>query len=295
VSVEARSRRWCGAPGPQAPSLRVALALAGCVLTAGCQKEDRAPYAAPCETDCKPTIGIAIGSGSGTVTTPVTDAGFDAGTLGGSVLLLADQTFARATTYTKSATVTADGSSGTSVSAAWDGVNPYALTGVAVVPTNWISVSPNAAQGDELVTLQSVQTNATDSADLSVVEASVIDEILTAVSAPSRGPALGQVVLFFRNAGTGAALSGVRAVMTASEAPAYAAASGWVLQDDTTTTNSSGLVVFGNVELPPAGSTTQVVTVSRPASATMPAVSGGQFSVKVVEGAVTLASVAVQL
>jgi hypothetical protein len=149
-------------------------------------------------------------------------------------------------------------------------------------------------QGDALQTFQAVQTNATDTADLVVIDSAVIDGVLTAVST-TRAPALGQVVLFFRNAGTGAALAGIKADMNASEAPAYAAPSGWVLQDDTTLTTSSGLVVFGNVTVPVGGNTTQTVTVSRPATATTAAVSGGQFSVRVVEGAVTLASIDVQL
>jgi hypothetical protein len=222
------------------------------------------------------------------------DAGFDAGTLTGNVLALADDSFSHTAAFTQAASVSADGSSGRTVSGAWNGTVPYQLSGLAVADTNWVLVSPANAQGDAMPTLQAVQTDATDTADLFVVDSAVIDSVLTAVSA-SRAPAFGQVVLFFRNAGTGAALSGVRADMTASEVPAYAATSGWVLADDTTTTNASGLVVFGNVTLPTGASTTQTVTVSRPATATTTAISGGQFSVKVVEGAVTLATIGVKL
>jgi hypothetical protein len=80
-----------------------------------------------------------------------------------------------------------------------------------------------------------------------------------------------------------------------AETPAYATTRGWVLQDDTTTTGAKGLVVFGNVSLPTGGSTTQTVTVSRPATATTAAVSGGEFSVQVAEGSVTLATVGLKL
>jgi hypothetical protein len=274
----------------------LAFALCACALTAGCQKQDdHPPYAAACEANCGPPTVISIGSGSSNPgTTPTTDAGFAAGTLTGSVLALADDTFSRSAAFTQGATVSADGSSGTAVSANWDGANPYTLTGVAVEATNWISVAPAIAQGDALPTFQAVQTNATDTADLVVVDTAVINSVLNAVSS-TPAPALGQVVLFFRNAGTGAALSGIQATMTASEAPAYAAATGWVIPDDTTLTTTSGLVVFGNVEVPTGGSTTQIVTVTRPATATTAAISGGQFAVRVVEGAVTLASVDVQL
>jgi hypothetical protein len=277
--------------------LLYSVALTSLALVLGCQKQDdHAPFAADCTIDCKPTPGIAIGSGSssgGTSSTP-TDAGFNAGTLTGNILALTDDSFSRASAFTQAATVSADGASGTAVTGAWNGVDPYALVGVAVAPTNWVSVAPGNVQGDALQTFQAVQTDATDTADLVVIDSAVIDGVLTAVSA-TRAPALGQVVLFFRNAGTGAALAGIKADMNAAEAPAYAAPSGWVLQDDTTLTTSSGLVVFGNVTVPVGESTTQTVTVSRPATATTVAVSGGQFSVRVVEGAVTLASIAVQL
>jgi hypothetical protein len=277
--------------------LLLALAGAHCALVVGCQKaDDHAPFVQGCTSDCKPTLGISVGSGSagGTSVTPPSDASFDAGTLTGSVVALADDTFTRASPFTQAATVSADGASGSSVSAIWNGTDPYALSGVSVVDTNWVSVTPTNIQGDAMQTFQAVQTNATGVADLAVVDAAAIDSVLFAVSM-TKAPALGQVVLFFRNKGTGAPLSGVRAEMSAAAVPAYAATSGWVFADDTTTTSASGLVVFGNVALPPAGSTTQLVTVSRPATATTPAISGGQFSVKVVEGAVTLASVAVQL
>jgi hypothetical protein len=223
-----------------------------------------------------------------------TDAGFEAGTLTGNVLALADDSFSRTAAFMQPASVSADGASGRAVSGTWNGTTPYQLSGVAVAATNWVLASPSNAQGDALPTMQAVQTDATDTADLFVVDSAVIDSVLTAVSA-LRGPALGQVVLFFQNAGTGAALSGVRADMIAAEVPAYSATSGWVLADDTTTTSASGLVVFGNVTLPTGGSTTQTVTVSRPATATASAISGGKFSVKVVEGTVTLATIGVRL
>ena len=277
-----------------------ALALASCWFAAGCQNEDDHPaYAAGCQIDCTPAppIGIGVGvSAGGTGGGAATDAGFDAGTLRGTVSALIDDSFSRAAAFTRSATVTADGASGNPVTGTWNGSDPFALSGVSVVPTNWLRVAPGDVQGDALPTVQAVQTNATDTADLVVINAAAIDAVLMAVSA-TRAPALGQVVLFFRNAGTGAALSGIRASMTlsAAEATAYAAATGWVIQDDTTVTNASGLVVFGNVTLPTGSSTTQTVTVSRPATATTPAVAGGQFAIKVVEGAVTLAGVSVKL
>ena len=279
-------------------ALLLALAAASCPLIAACQKQDdHPPFAAGCVTDCKPTAGISIGSGpgGGSPGTPVTDAGFSAGTLTGNVVALSDDTFSRAVAFTQGATVSADGASGTAVSGNWNGVDPYLLSGVAVVDTNWLSITPSNVQGDALPTIEAVQTNATDTADLSVVDSAVIDGVITAVSF-TRAAAFGQVVLFFRNKGTGAALAGIHADMgNAAQVPAYASATGWVFGDDTTTTVASGLIVFGNVDTPVAGSTTQTVTVTRPATATLPAVAGGQFSIKVVGGAVTIATVYVPL
>jgi hypothetical protein len=282
-------------------TLWLAFLAGNAAFVAGCQKQDeRAPFAAGCETDCKPTPGITIGSsgtaagGAGGAT--AADGGFVAGELSGQVLALTDDTFSQGTLFALSATISADGANGAPVSATWNGVDPYTLSGLAVSATNWLRVVPTNVQGDALPTIQAVQTNATDSADLFVVDSAAIDSVFTAVSAV-RAAGLGQVVLFFRNAGTGAPLSGVQAVMknNAAETPAYATTRGWVLQDDTTTTGAKGLVVFGNVSLPTGGSTTQTVTVSRPATATTAAVSGGEFSVQVAEGSVTLATVGLKL
>ena len=296
-------RRFCARfVRPARSPWSLALWLVSCLVAAGCQKEDDHPaYAAGCQSDCTPfpPIGIGVGaSAGGAGGGAATDAGFDAGTLRGTVSALIDDSFSRATAFTRTATITADGASGSPVTGTWNGMDPFALSGVSIVPTNWLRVAPGDVQGDALPTVQAVQTNATDTADLVVINAAAIDAVLNAVSA-TRAPALGQVVLFFRNAGTGVALSGIRATMalSAAEATAYAAgtATGWVIQDDTTVTNASGLVVFGNVTLPTGGNTTQTVTVSRPATATTPAIAGGQFAVRVVEGAVTLASVSVKL
>jgi hypothetical protein len=67
-----------------------------------------------------------------------------------------------------------------------------------------------------------------------------------------------------------------------------------VLDDGTAVTNQSGLVVFGNVT-PAAAGDTQLITVTRAATATTGAMAAGQFPVKVVQGAVSIARVDVPL
>ncbi len=228
----------------------------------------------------------------GTAGSPSTNPDGGTGTPEGQVLLLTDDTFVHAALYADGATVTADGASGSPVTGTWDGADPYSLDGVAAVPTNWVSVKPALVGGDPLLTYQAVQTNQVSNVDLALVSGDVLDGIFTAASTV-RSPDSGQVVLFFRSAGTGAALSGLHVTMASAQVALYQAASGWVLDDGTAVTNASGLVVFGNVE--PANSTgTQTVVVTRAATTTTAAADGGQFAVKVVQAAVTIATVAVQ-
>ncbi|MEP7048985.1 MAG: hypothetical protein ABJB12_01480 [Pseudomonadota bacterium] len=265
-----------------------------CVI--GCQKPDEHPaFAEGCEVDCKPITSVSLGpgvtGGAGAGSTP-TAAG--TGTLTGNVALLADQTFLTATAFAKPAVVFADGAAGEPVTAPWNGSEPYVLNGVAEEVTNWVSVKPDDAQGDALVTFQPVATNNVSNADLDVISSGMLDQLFTSVSA-QRSSTFGQVVLFFRSVGTGAPVAGLHVTLPAAQLAAYAAAAGWVLDDGTAITNSSGLVVFGNVQAALAKGGTQTVTVTRPATATGPATSGGNFAIKVVEGDATIATVNVQL
>jgi hypothetical protein len=112
--------------------------------------------------------------------------------------------------------------------------------------------------------------------------------------APPRSTNLGQVVLFFRNSGTGMPLSGLHVAMSAAVFTAYRSGSAWVEDDGTNVTDQSGLVLFGNVDL--ANTTgTQPVTVTKAASGSNPAVNAGTFAARVVAGAVSIATVDVEL
>jgi len=273
--------------------LVVPLALFG--LLPGCQNSDEhPPFAAGCEKNCPILPGIALGTGAGSAGSsgnPDSDAG--TGTLQGNVLLLSDDSFVHASLYTSGATVTADGASGSPVTATWDGADPFSLEGVARVATNWVSVNPALVGGDPLPTYQAVQTNRVSNVDLALVSSAMLDGIFTSVSA-LRTPNSGQVVLFFHSAGTGAPLAGLHVTMAKAQAVMYATNKGWLLDDGAAITGQGGLVVFGNVE--PANSNgTQSVTVTRAATASTPAVPAGEFSVKVVQGAVSIATVGVQL
>ncbi|MEO8904869.1 MAG: hypothetical protein ABI488_20790 [Polyangiaceae bacterium] len=274
----------------------ISVALAVGLGALGCQNQDDHPaFAEGCEVNCKPTTGVGLGApimGTAGATSTVTDAG--TGMLTGNVVLLNDQTFVSATPFTHTALVSADGATGEAVTAVWNGTDPYELDGVAPKSSNWVSVQPDDTQGDALLTYQPVATNNVSSVNLAVVSTPALDALFTSVSA-QRSANSGQVVLFFRSVGTGSPVAGLRVTLAAAQVAAYAAASGWVLDDGTAVTNASGLVVFGNVDAALANNGTQVVTVTRPATATAPAISGGTFAVKSVEGAATIATVNVQL
>jgi len=221
------------------------------------------------------------------------DAG--TGTLQGNVVSLADESFVRTSLYDARAAVTADGANGTPVTDIWEGAaaEPFLLQGVASLATNWVSVKPDLVGGDPLPTYQAVQTNQVTKVDLGLVSGAMLDSIFSAVST-LRSPDSGQVILFFRSAGTGVPLAGLHVTMPSAQAGIYAATNGWVLDDGTAVTDKSGLIVFGNVEPPNSGGT-QTVIVTRAATATMAASAAGQFPVKVVQGAASIRAVDVQL
>ena len=277
--------------------IRLSRQLAACVLglaalSTGCQKqEEHPPFAAGCN-NCAPLPGITLGgSSAGAGATPETDAG--TGTLTGQVLQLNDDTFVHAALYANGATVSADGASGSPVTNDWDGADPYLLNAVARVATNWVNVKPTLVGGDLLQTYQAVNTKAVSSVDLALVSATTLDGIFNTVSS-IRSPNFGQVVLFFHSGGTGAPLAGLHAAMSSADIAAYSTANGWTLDDGTATTSTTGLILFGNVDPANSGGT-QTVLVTKAATATAPAMAAGQFAVKVVAGAVTLATVNVQL
>jgi hypothetical protein len=211
-------------------------------------------------------------------------------------VFLADNTFTRGSLYKLGATIRAEGASGTPVTATWAGVDPFdpfVLDGIARVTSNWLSVEPVEVGGDALPTYQSLQTYQITSANLVLVSAPILDGIFNLVST-LRSPNSGQVIVFFRSASTNTPLAGLHVSMAKAQAAIYATTTGWVLDDGTALTDQSGLVIFGNVE-PSAAAGTQLITVTRAATSTMPAVAGGQFPVKVVAGAASISALGVQL
>lgn len=226
------------------------------------------------------------------------DPGADAGTgtLQGQVMQLTDSSFTRGSLFKQGATVTADGANGSPVMGIWKGVDPFdpfELEGVARVTTNWVSVEPDLS-GDALPTWQALQTYQVTSANLAVVSATILDSIFNAAST-LRSANSGQVVVFFRSAAAGTPVAGLHATMTNAQAGLYASvATGWTLDDGNAVTDASGLVLFANVA-PAATGATQLITVTRAATASMGAAPVGQFPVKVAAGAVSIIALGIQL
>ena len=268
------------------------MALPG-LLTA-CQKsDDHPPFAEPCSLNCAvvPPISVGGGGAGAPSTIPGSDAG--PGTLTGEVVLLADESFVTVSPFTERATVTADGASGSPVSADWDGATPYLLEGVARVATNWVRIEPEHLGREPLLTYQAVATERVAEVNVGLVSSVTLDSIFNAVSR-LRSPDSGQVILFFRSAGTGVPIAGLHVTMPQAQEGIYAGPKGWLLDDGTAVTDKSGLVLFGNVEPANSGGT-QTVLVTRAAAGSMPATALGQFPVKVVQTAVSIAKVDVQL
>jgi len=269
--------------------LALAAALAGLL---GCQTTDEhPPFLAPCTKNCPVLPPISGGGSQGGSSNTGSDAG--TGTLDGQVFLT-DSSFIQGSLYEKRATVTADGANGSPVTAIWEGVapfDPFVLEGVARVNSNWLSVRPDV-DGDALPTYQDLQTYQVTSAKLGLVSATALDAVFNAVST-LRSESSAQIIVFFRSASAGTPLSGLHVTMANAQLGMYATATGWKIDDGTAVTGASGLVVFGNVEPAAGGSTTQLVTVTRPGTASAGA--AVQFPIKVVQGAVSVAALGVQL
>jgi len=274
---------------PRSSFLGLAAALAGLL---GCQTTDEhPPFLAPCEKNCAVLPPISGGGSEGGSANTSSDAG--TGTLEGQVFLT-DSSFIQGSLYEKRATVTADGANGSPVTAIWQGVapfDPFMLEGVARVTSNWVSVTPEIG-GDALPTYQDLQTYQVTSAKLGLVSVTALDAVFNAVST-LRSENSAQIIVFFRSASAGTPLSGVHATMAKAQLGMYATATGWKIDDGTAVTDPSGLVVFGNVEPAAGGNATQLVTVTRPGTATAGA--AVQFPIKVVQGAVSIAALGVQL
>jgi hypothetical protein len=133
------------------------------------------------------------------------------------------------------------------------------------MPTSWISVRPERGQLG-LRTLHAVATNITRRVDLGIVRRETFDLIYGLLSTPATlASGTAQVVLRFSD-GTAAAkgVSGVRATAPEASFIAYRNGPGWSI--DSSATDSSGLLVLGNIGASAFPGGTQRVRLSGTAS-----------------------------
>ena len=231
------------------------LAVVALVLGSACSDPPtHAPLVEPCRGNQCPVLG-GLGSGSpgtgnggagGGGNGSSGGIGGNTGKLTGTVVDLVDDTFRTSVNNTQSAIVEAQGSSVSVVSAEWNGVDPFVLTGVqTALDVAWLSVRPKTGNAS-LRTLTPVNLNLTANVTLPLIQTDVIDAIFQSLTVPTtRTTGAGHLVVSFvgRSAGTGAA--GVRVASSSTGVVAYRSGGFW--STDATQTDGSGLVLVGNI------------------------------------------------
>ncbi|HWA74854.1 MAG TPA: hypothetical protein VG937_21070 [Polyangiaceae bacterium] len=220
-----------------------------------CQEsEPHPPLADPCAPGEGCSLGVgqvggpsstggstAGGNGAGG------SAGANAGVVSGTVVDLIDDTFVSSIPFGNPAIVEAQSSSGSLISASWNGNDPFQLAGIEPSTTAWVSVRPTVGTGS-LRTLHPIATNIARTVDLGLVRADTIDAIFSILTVPSqRAASTAQAVLVFTKT-SGASVNGVAGVKaTLGDAAFTAYANGAVWSSDVAGTSSSGLAVVGNI------------------------------------------------
>jgi hypothetical protein len=222
-------------------------------LLLGCSdKVDHPPFLASCVPDrpCATMFGV------GSLGTPGGDDGemgaggeSSEGELHGKVVDIVDDTFQTSAPYIDTAVIEGRRASGTVVSARWNGVDSFVLPEIEAVATSWISVRPESGIAG-IRTLHPVATNIVRNVELGIVRADTIDVIFsTLTAAATRDAGAAQIVLGFSTPATSTAprsgVAGVKIVAPEAAFIAYQTAGTW--STDATATDSTGLVILGNL------------------------------------------------
>ncbi len=264
-------------------------------LASACQEDPvRAPAAGPCTGSAcgRPGIvgSVPIGSGMATAGGSVGNAGANgvgggggasgAGTLQGSVVEWADESFVTTVAYNEPAQIRAEGSSGTSlVQARWNGVDPFELTGFRQAGTTWISVFPSSLS--VLETLHPLSTALPSDVAFGLVASDMFDAIVQSLGvASARLPERGQVLFIFTGR-NGNGLADVTVTSTDAEFIGYQERGVW--SPGVEATDSAGLAVLLNLV------TTEFPGVTRRVQ--LGGIASGFVEVRVASGAVSVVSV----
>lgn len=266
----------------------------GLVLGACQAKEEHAPAAGPCTTDCQnPPVGsVPIGSGqsqsgfggAGNSNNPGAGNSSTAGvgTLDGTVAQWFDDSFTSTQPYVEPAQVRGQDAGGNVITANWNGSTAFELNGVQLSQTTWLSVLPS--DPGVLETLHAIGSVAPSSLQLELVQADVYDAMLEAfATGVVRRSDRAQVVLWFRsNMGTGVA--GVTVDSSSAEVIGYRDTGVW--SPTATATDSSGLAVLVNLSSSAFPGTTARIQLDGMAT--------GYVDVRTASGAVSVVSAVVQ-
>lgn len=205
------------------------------------------------------------------------------GELRGTVVDLLDDTFVNGVAFVEPATIEAQSTTGAVVSANWNGIDAFTLTGVEASLSAWISVRPLAGIAN-VRTLHPVATHVGRNVDLGLVRADTVDGIFGILGVSTlREPGTAQIVLAFTvpAGSTVAGAAGVRAQLAEAELVAYE--SGGLWSSDTLQTDTSGLALIGNVPATAFPGSNKRITLG--------GLSSGFIDVRVAADAVSLVAV----
>lgn len=222
--------------------------------------------------------GSSLGGAGGT--------GGDFTTLQGTVVDIVDDTFRTVITDNQPAIVEAQGRSTAVVSAEWNGIDPFVITGVqSSLDVVWLSVRPQSGNAG-IRTLTPINPSLVGNIELPMVQTDVIDAIFPGLSPPvARSSGAGQLIVSFVSARTAAGVPGVKVSANRSAVVAYRTGGLW--STDAIQTDASGLVLVANV--PAAAFPGSPITVS------LSGVITSSMSFAVAADAVTLAELRLTL
>lgn len=174
---------------------------------------------------------------------------------------LTDDGFRVSFAYAAPAVVRSRGAASTSVTAVWDGDEPFVLSGFPLQSPLWLSVEPSAGSA-HLRTLHPLPLPRSAPVDLGLVRADTLDLIFLLQTVPAERIARrGHVALLFtQGEGLNAGVAGVSVGLSEAGLLAYAVGGTWTDVEDRT--DPSGRVVLGNISAAPFPGLTRRITLS---------------------------------
>jgi hypothetical protein len=162
----------------------------------------------------------------------------------GRVTQFVNAEFASTTAYSRNAVVEGEGLRDSTVSARWNGSQPFTLEGVRNQLPIWLSVRPEPETDREFRSLQLVGGESPVS--LAIVRRELLEAVFGLLSRPAQAlDDRAQAVLFLSDS-AGRLLEDVVVELPAAELIAYARNGGWT-DENGAGTSLGGLVVLGNI------------------------------------------------